>query len=59
MDSLKLILSIAIMMLSIGLIGLAIWVILFGFPKAAMDGGTLVQSCPWIVGGGFWLNQVI
>ena len=53
MDSLKLILSIAIMMLSIGLIGLAIWVILFGFPKAAMDGGTLVQACPWIVGSVF------
>ncbi len=44
MDSLKFILGVAIMILCTGLIGLIIWIVLFGLPKEAMDGGTLVQA---------------
>lgn len=43
MDSLKFFLGVAIMILCMGLIGVIIWIILFGLPKEAMDGGTLVQ----------------
>lgn len=49
MDSLKFILSVAVMVLCIGLIGVGIWLILFGLPKAAMDGGTLVHG-GWLAG---------
>lgn len=43
MDSLKFILGVLAMVLCMGAAGAVIWVLLFGVPKGAMDGGTLVQ----------------
>ncbi len=44
MDSLKFILGVLAMVLCMGAAGAVIWVLLFGVPKGAMDGGTLVQA---------------
>ncbi|MCI9594118.1 MAG: hypothetical protein HFG51_08225 [Lachnospiraceae bacterium] len=43
MDSLKFIFSILLFLLCTLLIGGFVWVMLFGIPKSAMDGGTLVK----------------
>lgn len=43
MDSLKFILGVIAMVLCMSAAGAVIWVLLFGVPKGAMDGGTLVQ----------------
>ncbi|MCI8297955.1 MAG: hypothetical protein HFG22_19175 [Lachnospiraceae bacterium] len=44
MDSLKYVIGVVAMVLGLGLICAVIWVLLFGIPKGAMDGGTLVQD---------------
>lgn len=51
MDSLKFIFGMAILLLCIGIIGCVIWIILFGIPRGAMDGGTLVQRTWEMLGG--------
>ncbi len=52
MDSLKFLFGMAVLLLCIGLIGSVIWVLLFGIPKGAMEGGTLVQGCLETLGRG-------
>lgn len=52
MNSLKLILGIIAMVLCMGAVGILIWIILFGIPKGAMDGGTLVQGFSVLWKGG-------
>lgn len=44
MDSLKFIFGILLFLLCMGVIGVLIWIMLFGIPQSAMDGGTLVWS---------------
>ncbi|MDO5551883.1 MAG: hypothetical protein Q4F76_11985 [Lachnospiraceae bacterium] len=44
MDSLKFILGVIAMVLCMGAAGAVIWILLFGVPKGAMDGGTLVDG---------------
>lgn len=44
MDSLKFIFGIFLFLLCMGVIGILIWIMLFGIPKSSMDGGTLVWT---------------
>lgn len=44
MDSLKLIFGLVFLILCMGIIGMFIWIMLFGIPRSSMDGGTLVQG---------------
>lgn len=44
MDSLKFIFGVLFFLLCMGVIGILIWIMLFGIPKSTMDGGTLVQA---------------
>lgn len=43
MDSLKFIFGVLLFLLCMLALGVLIWVMLFGIPKSAMDGGTLVE----------------
>ena len=43
MDSLKFLFGVVLFLLCILVAGIVIWVMLFGIPKSAMDGGTLVN----------------
>ncbi|HIQ75656.1 MAG TPA: hypothetical protein IAA51_14735 [Candidatus Cottocaccamicrobium excrementipullorum] len=42
MNSLKIILGILALLLSLALMGALIWITMFGIPQNAMEGGTLV-----------------
>ena len=43
MDSLKFLFGVVLFLLCMLVAGIVIWVMLFGIPKSAMDGGTLVN----------------
>lgn len=44
MDSLKFIFGVLLFLLCMLALGIVIWIMLFGIPKSAMDGGTLVDG---------------
>ena len=44
MDSLKFIFGVVLLILCMGIIGVFIWIMLFGLPQGNMSGGTLVYD---------------